>query len=296
MPKRMFTVDQEKQIVQEYLTRLPDGTWPGTPVLARKWGCSAATIQKTLRRQRVSLRSQRESHLGKVSRPRICNRPDTPPPFCQCGCGLPVSWDRKKKRWLKYALGLYTTMARSKTGRKNSHKKSSLPPPNAQYQDRPWLYNAYWTETRSLPEIAALCGVTYTAVKKAMVKFNIPRRSHSESLIARGSCAGPNNAAWKGGVAKWSYNSSWKSTCRIIRKRDNYTCQLCNTQFPKTSKRLHVHHIDSDKLNDSHGNLICLCSKCHHPLTGKAAEEAADRLRQIVLDRNPTLKGVPDEH
>ena len=294
MSKRMFIEDQEKQIVQEYLTRLPDDTWPGTPVLARKWACSTPTIQVILKRYGVALRSQRESHLGKASKPRTCDQPDTPAPLCLCGCGQPVLWNRKKKAWLKYAPGHYTTAMRSKIGRKNNRQYSPLHRPDAKYQDRNWLYNAYWTELRSLPEIASLCGVTYNAVKTAMVKFNIPRRTHSESLIVRGSMAGPNNPAWRGGVAKWHYSPSWKRTCRIIRKRDNYTCQLCDTRLPKSSKLLHVHHIDSDKLNDSPDNLICLCSKCHHPLTGKTAEEAADHLRQIVLERNPDLKGVPD--
>ena len=294
MPKRMFTEGQEKQMVQEYLTRLSDDTWPGTSALARKWDCSTPTIQKSLKRQGVTLRSQRESHLGKVTKPRTCDPPDTPPPLCLCGCGQPVLWSRKKKAWLKYAPGHYTTAVRSKIGRRNNRKHSPLHRADANYHNRNWLYNAYWTEARSLPEIASLCGVTYNAVKTAMVKFNIPRRTHSESLIIRGSCAGSNNAAWKGGIAKWSYNSSWKRTCHQIRKRDSYTCQLCDTRFPKTSKRLHVHHIDSDKTNDSPDNLICLCSKCHHPLTGKAAEDAAAYLRQIVLERNPDLKGVPD--
>ena len=48
-----------------------------------------------------------------------------------------------------------------------------------------------------------------------------------------------------------------------IRKRDNYTCQLCNTQFDKRSSYLNVHHIDYNKMNCEEWNLITLCHQCN---------------------------------
>jgi len=44
------------------------------------------------------------------------------------------------------------------------------------YRDRNWLYNKYWNEKCSAPEIANLCGCGHTTVLTWMDKFNIERR------------------------------------------------------------------------------------------------------------------------
>lgn len=49
----------------------------------------------------------------------------------------------------------------------------------------------------------------------------------------------------------------------IIRKRDNYECQLCGL-VESEGIRHHVHHIDYDKNNLDLNNLITLCKKCHN--------------------------------
>ena len=59
-----------------------------------------------------------------------------------------------------------------------------------------------------------------------------------------------------------SYADEWKETLKdAIRKRDNYTCQLCNKQ--QNIYALPIHHIDYNKKNCSINNLITLCKKCH---------------------------------
>ena len=45
---------------------------------------------------------------------------------------------------------------------------------------------------------------------------------------------------------------------KIIRLRDNYTCQICGKKRSTT-----VHHIDYNKLNNIENNLITLCQSCH---------------------------------
>lgn len=52
-----------------------------------------------------------------------------------------------------------------------------------------------------------------------------------------------------------------------IRKRDNYTCQICDVTEEEYITvfgiSLCVHHIDYDKQNCDEGNLITLCNQCN---------------------------------
>lgn len=55
------------------------------------------------------------------------------------------------------------------------------------------------------------------------------------------------------------FNAKLKTT---IRDRDNHECQLCGAV--EVDKTHHVHHIDYNKSNLDHDNLITLCEKCHN--------------------------------
>lgn len=49
-----------------------------------------------------------------------------------------------------------------------------------------------------------------------------------------------------------------------VRKRDNYTCQMCNKDLTNINNNYrHVHHIDHNRLNYKIENLILLCISCH---------------------------------
>jgi len=66
-----------------------------------------------------------------------------------------------------------------------------------------------------------------------------------------------NNPAYINGTSYLPYPSEWHLIRKIVRERDNFTCQKCN-KFGK-----HVHHIDYNKKNCNENNLITLCLKCH---------------------------------
>ena len=56
------------------------------------------------------------------------------------------------------------------------------------------------------------------------------------------------------------YPKEWNNEFKDkIKKRDNYSCQLCNN-----SENLHIHHIDYNKQNLNEWNLLTLCQKCHN--------------------------------
>lgn len=162
-------------------------------------------------------------------------------PLCKCGCGQQVEWSAKHARWRAFVTG-------------HRYKDHA-------YKDADWLRYQYCDLKRSAEEIAKEFGVNKTSVIGYMQKFGIERRNASESKIGRFS--GEKNPAWKGGVSKWQYAPAWKRIMRSIRKRDDYTCQMCGEQHPTRSKTLHVHHIDGDKTNNDPSNLMTVCATCH---------------------------------
>lgn len=81
-----------------------------------------------------------------------------------------------------------------------------------------------------------------------------------------------------------NYSKDWKSISKQVIKEAGERCELCyapNKEFISRNKKeaypwrltnleekavqviLTVHHIDSDKKNDSRRNLIALCQRCH---------------------------------
>jgi len=73
---------------------------------------------------------------------------------------------------------------------------------------------------------------------------------------------GKNAPNWQGGLSFELYPIEFtKELKEQIRKRDNYTCQLCGKKQGK--RKLPVHHIDYNKENLDPNNLISLCMKCH---------------------------------
>ncbi len=75
---------------------------------------------------------------------------------------------------------------------------------------------------------------------------------------------GENNPNWRGGITSDSYAADCTETLReSVRKRDNYTCQLCGKTQEEEGKNLATHHINYNKEDSRENNLITLCNCCH---------------------------------
>jgi hypothetical protein len=83
--------------------------------------------------------------------------------------------------------------------------------------------------------------------------------NHRRLLIERGSVRGKRNGRWLGGKSFEPYSPEFNKYLKEhIKIRDNNECQEC-----KNNKQLNIHHIDYNKKNNNHVNLITLCVYCH---------------------------------
>ena len=69
---------------------------------------------------------------------------------------------------------------------------------------------------------------------------------------------------WQGGISFEPYSIQFnKELKELIRRRDNYQCQICGMLEVENIRKLDVHHINYNKKNCLPSNLISLCRKCH---------------------------------
>jgi hypothetical protein len=72
------------------------------------------------------------------------------------------------------------------------------------------------------------------------------------------------NPSWIDGRSYKPYTSDFDYKLKeFIRKRDNYTCQVCGIKQKNYYRKLDVHHIDYNKKNCNKDNLIALCNRCN---------------------------------
>lgn len=82
------------------------------------------------------------------------------------------------------------------------------------------------------------------------------------SFKRKGTRLGPENPMWCGGISCGDYCVDWTDDLKIlIKDRDGYKC--LNPYCYKNDSKLVVHHIDYNKKNCNHTNLISVCSSCN---------------------------------
>lgn len=104
----------------------------------------------------------------------------------------------------------------------------------------------------SYPKTHALKGKTYRDIYGDRAELMAQRK--------RGS----NSGTWKGGASLEDYGGQFTLGLKEqIRDRDNRRCCECGCPEEELEERLSVHHVDEDKKNNNHDNLISLCRACH---------------------------------
>jgi hypothetical protein len=147
---------QIDEIVRRYTTKLPDGTWEGTSTLAREFGVRPGTVNRWLRVRGVEIRTAKDAHSGGKRCKPVKNLPAGGAPPCACGCGTATAWNRRRNQWNRYVTG---------------HYRKAAP-----YKDEAWLREVYLTEHKAIETIAAECGVSHTAIRHFLARFEVPTR------------------------------------------------------------------------------------------------------------------------
>lgn len=84
------------------------------------------------------------------------------------------------------------------------------------------------------------------------------RRKIGESL------KGDKNPRWRDGMSATPYAPGFgRSLKRRIRKRDNFTCQLCGVTERELGYNFSIHHADYDRSNHDEDNLHTTCKACN---------------------------------
>lgn len=112
-----------------------------------------------------------------------------------------------------------------------------------------------------------ICGKIITVILALYKETNTCSRRcadilHSKRMQVNG------NSNWRGGIGNlpWHYDFN-KKLKKNIKDRDKNVCRLCNKNNEELPKKkgygITIHHIDYNKNNNNHNNLISLCNFCH---------------------------------
>jgi hypothetical protein len=99
-------------------------------------------------------------------------------------------------------------------------------------------------------------------ISKNRIVLQETRDKLSKTRKELGLAKGQKNPNWNGGLSFLPYSEDFnKSLKNEIRKRDDYTCQIC--LIKDVFSNFPIHHIDYNKMNNSKDNLITICNYCH---------------------------------
>jgi hypothetical protein len=104
-------------------------------------------------------------------------------------------------------------------------------------------------------------------IKEKMSKNHFDCRGDKNPNFGATWMKAEGNPNWLGGCTStypWYFNDELKNN---IRKRDSYKCRECgiieDEHIIIYREKLHIHHIDYNKMNCKENNLITLCLKCN---------------------------------
>jgi len=215
--------------------------------------------------------------------------------LCECGCGNPVTWNKRKRCWNKYICNHHcrgkklSTEHRAKIGASEKGKKHHFFGKHFSAEHRAKLSESLKKKFAN-PENNPFFGKHHSKETRRKLIESLMGRKLSAEI--RRKLSGQNSAHWIDGRSRKRYPPELtQNYLQAIRRRDNFTCQFCGRKRKAGQHRLEVHHIDCDpKRRDNHpSNLITLCKSCHKDTqTNKTAwQRVYTNLMKKIKRQNP---------
>jgi AraC-like DNA-binding protein len=131
---------------------------------------------------------------------------------------------------------------------------------------RDFLLEEYEKNRKDSYKVARVFGCSPSIILRNLRKYGIKVRTQSEAQ--KGLRMGPDNPNWRNGVSFLPYPPAFNKALKAkIRKRDNYTCQVCGMTEEEHLTifgcNLTIHHADYNKENCDESNLFTTCFTCN---------------------------------
>lgn len=147
------------------------------------------------------------------------------------------------------------------------------------------------TKSHNIKHACNECNAPMTITARKVGKRNFCSRKCSDAAHSK-FVKGSGNGRYVHGKHELPYPAGWTKTLKkTIRNRDGNKCKLCSMTREEQGKELPVHHIDYEKSNLNHENLITLCRFCHGKMHGGSQERTIWKKNLSSLLRS-NLSGV----
>ncbi len=208
------------------------------------------------------------------------------PHLCACGCGEYIEIKKShKKDGIPIYIHNHHTKGKKLNTRSKEHceKISKAAKERLKNKENHPFYGKKLTEEHrnniskgriekesAKGENNPMYGKNHTEETIEKIKLNMPDFSGKKNPnYGNGErLKGNKNPNWNNGSSFEPYSPEFnKEKKQQVLERDNYTCQCPDCEGD--NKRLSIHHIDYDKMNNNYNNLIVLCCFCHTKTNGK---------------------------
>jgi len=213
--------------------------------------------------------------------------------LCACGCGeeIIIKQHHFKKGVPKFINHHSNEEVKNKIS--NSLKGKNIGENNGMFGkgpnktsfklgQEPWNKNKTNVYTEETLKKISLSGKGRTPWNKD--KIGLQTHTEEWKQLNSEKMKGDKHPNWQGGISFIPYCSKFNKMLKEeIRKRDNYTCQLCEKTQKDNKEKLTVHHIHYDKEN-CEPDLITLCKSCNSKVNYNK-EYYENYFMEIINDR-----------
>lgn len=220
-----------------------------------KCGCKRFTVwREEYKKYNIYIVGHNDKRMTILNRVKVRRR-------CKCGCEGLTRWNEFRRDYNEY---INHHEKRNKKQSKETLMKKSQSLKNWHENNAHWGIGKKRSKESTMRLIKALTGKKRPQWVKDKISRGNKGKKRTAEVCKQNSIRNSleRHPQWLGGKSFEPYGMDFDRELKsLIRKRDKYTCRLCNVK--QINKKFHIHHIDYDKRNNNPDNLITLCNSCH---------------------------------